>query len=170
MQTRFAFGFHLAAGGEISTGLTRDDLERTLGFHARLDFPVHRYVALGPMLSAGAWQSQSGNAAGLKRNFHVDLSLVLRGRYAFELGGGHLDAYAGIPLGGTLFLPHPDNNGKVRGGWHAGWVVGARWFPTEGFGVLVELGWRRHAQRSKFAGTTVETVMRQMTFDIGLVF
>ncbi|MEM9066969.1 MAG: hypothetical protein AAGE52_00645 [Myxococcota bacterium] len=170
MANHFGIGFHLGAGGRIQVAGLKDDLIATLGIHARLDIPIHRYVALAPMITAAAWQSDSANSAGAKRNFYVDLNLMPRGRYPIDLPRGHLDVYAGIPVGGSIYLPHPDNSGKVRGGWNIGWVLGGRYHFASGFGVLVELGWLRHAQRTSSGGRTINTVLRQTLINVGVLF
>ena len=76
-----AIGFHLGFGGSVRRAGIDADLDPTLGFNLRSDFPVLRYLVLGPLIQFGAWRP----SAASDRDYYLDVDLFVRGRLPIEL-------------------------------------------------------------------------------------
>lgn len=175
---RFIFGFHLGAAGELSDnesdfGL---DLKATPGAHLRLDFPIGDYFAIGPAFFGGAWTIDTDAFGGesIDRSGYFDADLLARVRYGFGIGEVQADIYAGLAIGYSLFILNDDLmfEDKTEHGWNIGMLFGAQAFFGGPVGMMVELGWMRHAVHSlpdagPDAGDVV--IMNQFVFNLGLV-
>lgn len=168
---RFIFGFHLGAGGELQDDESDEgiDLEPTPGMHLRFDFPIGTYFALGPAFFGGAWTVDlSGFGGGsVDRSGYFDADLYPRFRYPFAAGDMRFDVYAGLPIGYTLVIFNDDLGlaDDTEHGWNIGALFGGQVFFGGSVGLMVELGWMRHAVHSAPGG---EIFWNQFVLNLGL--
>lgn len=137
--------FALGAGGEqVFDGGVDAGLDATLGFGLRLEVPVIEYLTLGGHLSFNSWRTDGEADADRQWWFDVP-DLIVRGRVPIRLGDSLLEPYVAFLIGGTISTLDEVGGDDVAYGWNVGMLAGAQYFFTEMFGVLLEVGWHRHA-------------------------
>lgn len=168
---RFAVGFHVGGIGKAKADdptFSGSDFNPTYGLHARFDFPAGDYLALGPAVFFGAWQTETQEAMGAGRSFLVDIDIMLRGRLPVPVGEEHFDLYVGVPVGFSTFIFEDigtiDLGDRTELGWNAGLLAGAQMFFSR-VGVMAELGWRRH----NMSTLEPDIYWDEVVFDVGLV-
>lgn len=146
---RLAAYLALGVGGDadVTTGRSTSSvsLDPTVGFGARLEVPVHEYVAIGGIFELLTFEADTVFAD--EREAVVDFDVWVKGRYRIELSGGlAIEPYLGLPFGLTLaVLDDPDGEGdEVWPGFNIGVLAGAMLIIDSRFGALIELGWRHH--------------------------
>lgn len=164
-------GFHWGFSGSVEQGGAERDLNSTLGFNLRTDFPVVRYLLIGPLFQFGAWQPKL--APG--HNYYVDIALFLRGRIPIDLGDNHLQIWGGIPIGisASVFgdANVPPNVSDAGWGWNVGGLVGSAFQLDSGFGLFAELGWLQHQMsHSGDGGAGLDFLLAQWVFNVGFAF
>jgi hypothetical protein len=144
-RLRLAAGLHVGLGGALKendlTGVSTD-LAPTVGFHLRLDIPVADFLAIGPMAIFSAYITEAEDDLGAARSLLVDIAVFPRFRFAFGLGFGHLEVYAG-PFGGLTTGVRDELEFDAGIGFNVGALGGAQLFFGR-FGVLVEGGFIHH--------------------------
>lgn len=169
-----AIGFHLGFAGTVDRNGVSRDLAATLGANIRGDFPVFRYMLVGPLIQFGAWRPQASGEAE-SRNYYVDIDLYLRGRIPIELDSIGLSVWAGVPIGLTLDFLGNDQGAGLDGfavGWNVGVMVGVSIHFTKKFGAFTELGWLQHKSSHDFsAGSgSVDFTLGQGVMNVGFIF
>jgi hypothetical protein len=167
-------GFHLGFGGSVEADGTKTDLVSTLGFNIREDFPLARYVLIGPLFQFGAWRRDVPSGAP-DRSYYVDIDLFVRGRIPIELESIGLEVWGGVPIGLSLsFLgadayPPLDSFGF---GWNVGVLFGGAIHFSKNFGMFTELGWLQHrmSHDRNLGPGSVDFRLAQGNFNIGFVF
>ena len=169
MDPRLDLLFRVGFGGEIEIEADpvsiKPDAAATLGGDLRLDFPVHRYVTLGPVLSVYAAKEDFDF---VDRNVLLDIAPFVKGRYPFTLGGQRraAEAYLLLQVGLTLGFSSEDRWGTERfgPGWNLGFALGFQSLVSKRVGLLAEIGWTRSQ-----ANFDVDVIIRQGTFRVGPV-
>jgi hypothetical protein len=163
-------GFHLGFNGTVQQNGAESDLNSTLGVNLRSDFPLARYVLLGPLFQFGAWQP----AGATDHSYYVDVDFFVRARIPIELGSNAVQLWGGMPIGATLdILSVPDRSdvSSFALGWNFGALFGGAFHFDQGFGLFGELGWLQHRlSHGRDAGSDVEYVLSQWVFNVGLAF
>lgn len=138
-------GLHLGLGGSVDENSVSRDLATTYGVTLRMDFPVARYLLLGPLFNLiGAWRPDVQDA---RYDYYTDIDFYLRGRVPIELGGEMgAQFWAGVPIGVTLSFLGPDrvDSSGLSLGWNFGVMLGGSILFTRKFGLFTEVGWMQH--------------------------
>jgi len=174
-DVRLAAYFALGVGGdaEVTTGSSESSasLDPTVGFGARIEVPVHEYVAIGGIFELLTFEADTAFAD--EREAVLDFDVWVKGRYRFEISEGlAIEPYIGVPFGLALaVLDDPDGDGdEVWPGFNIGVLAGAMLIVDSRFGALLELGWRHHqvfTEVSSFLGdvdVSIETNQFAMHF------
>ena len=169
MDPRLDLLFRLGFGGNIEIEAEpvaiKPDAAPTLGGDLRLDFPVHRFVTLGPVLGVYAAKE---DFSFVDRNVLVDVATFLKARYPFTLGSQRraAETYLLLQVGLTLGFSDEDSWGTERfgPGWNIGFGLGFESFVSKRVGLLAEIGWARSQ-----ANFDVEVIIRQGSFRLGPV-
>lgn len=131
---------HSDPGGTIS-----DALDVSAGFGARVEAPIHDYIAIGGLFEAVSYET---DAAMAEREWAFDFDGFVRFRYVIELVPGDLslEPYVLLPLGFTFsMLDDPDGSGdEPWPGWNTGVLAGIAIMTSSRVGGFLELGWRHH--------------------------
>ena len=148
-DVRLAAYLALGFGGDADIGAgdssSSASLDPTVGFGARLEVPVHDYVAIGGIFELLTFEADG--AFGGEREAVFDIDVWVKGRYRFELADAiAIEPYLGLPFGLTLaVLDDPDGSGdEAWPGFNIGVLAGAMLIVDSRFGGLLELGWRHH--------------------------
>lgn len=146
---RLAAYLALGFGGDadLSSGSSTSSasLDPTVGFGARLEVPIHDYIAIGGMFELLTFEADAAFSG--EREAVFDIDVWVKGRYRFELSDGvALEPYVGLPFGLSLaVLDDPDGSGdEAWPGFNIGVLAGAMLIVDSRFGGLLELGWRHH--------------------------
>ncbi|MBN1606409.1 MAG: hypothetical protein JW940_07230 [Polyangiaceae bacterium] len=167
-------GLHLGLGGSGDVNGGSQDLATTYGVNFRADYPVARYLLLGPMFQFGAWREDTENPTPT-RDYYTDLDFYLRGRVPIELGSMGVQLWAGIPVGLTLSIlgsDPADVYSDVALGWNIGVLLGGALHFTKKFGLFLELGWMQHkmSHSSKTTGVgDADFKLSQTKLNVGFV-
>jgi hypothetical protein len=177
-------GLHLGVGGtlerktdstSVSDAFTDSrDLAATYGVNFRADFPVVRYILLGPMLDLiGAWRP---DVDGLTRDYYTDFDFYLRGRVPIDMGAMGAQFWVGVPIGLSLSFLGADSSELYDGfgfGWNVGVMLGGAIHFTKKFGLYVEAGWMQHKLSHASAndgGPDTTLTLSQTIMNTGFVF
>jgi hypothetical protein len=167
-------GLHLGLGGSDDVNGSSEDLATTYGVNFRADYPVVRYLLLGPMFQFGAWREDIENPTPT-RDYYADLDFYLRGRVPIDLGTMAAQFWAGIPVGITLSFLGSDraeiHNG-IALGWNIGVLLGGAIHFTRKFGLFAELGWMQHKMSHSSDTTGVADAdfrLSQTNLNVGFV-
>ena len=167
MRPRFDLLFHLGFAGKLKSGVGTPSVgaDSSPGADLRGDFPVGKYVTLGPQFSIYAFRADSPN---LDRNPVVDVSPFLKGRYPFRAGKKKAEVYGLFQVGLTMmFLRESSGSADQFGpGWNIGLTPGFQILLARRFGLITELGWLR--AQGNFSGGNL--VLNQGVWRIGFVF
>jgi hypothetical protein len=137
-------GLHLGLGGSEELNGSSEDMATTYGVNLRADYPVARYLLIGPLFQFGAWRPDVEHST---YDYYTDIDLYLRGRVPIDQGSLGLQVWAGIPVGLTLSFLGGDHAALFNDagfGWNIGVLVGAAIHFTREFGLFTELGWMQH--------------------------
>jgi hypothetical protein len=183
------------AGGKgnvkVSTFGKTTALQPSFGLGLQLDFPVHRYFALGTRAGIGFWNTRKLAAAGYGRSAYADLAINLRARV--PILRDRAEFYLAVPIGFSLSLLNDVLSTTTGKGWVLGTHLGLKVYAKPSWGLLFEVGWARHSWRQRHdpnkeiegkspptepapeAGPplptrTVRAHIQQFVFQIGLVF
>ena len=151
------------AGGRSTSADGETDLNPTLGFGLRAEFPaLLPWLVVGALVEFGwiapdavAWLMMAGDD---ERYLAVDLDGWIKGRHVIELGDLALELYVGVPLGLTIGEEY--NEALDAGfGFNLGVLAGAQLLLLDRLlGVFVDAGWRFH---QVFYSETVTTLVGQ---------
>ncbi|MEZ4265848.1 MAG: hypothetical protein R3F39_05680 [Myxococcota bacterium] len=184
----------VGAGGKGSIEVSRfgkaTALQPTFGLGLQLDFPVHRYLALGTEAEVGFWNSHRLANAGFGRSAYADIALRVRGRVPFA--NDRAEVYLAVPVGFSLSLLNDVLSTTTGKGWLIGTHLGLKVYAKPSWGFLIEVGWAHHAWRQRHdpnveiegkgpaedeapEGATLPTrtvrgSIQQFVFRLGLVF
>ena len=169
MDPRLDLLFRLGFGGTIEIEAEPVAIEpnaaATLGGDLRLDFPVHRFLTLGPVLGVYAAKE---DLSFVDRNVLVDIAPFFKARYPFTLGGQRraAETYLLLQVGLTLGFSDEDRWGSERfgPGWNIGFGLGFQSFVSKRVALLAEIGWTRSQ-----ANFDVDVIIRQGSFRLGPV-
>jgi hypothetical protein len=173
-RTHSMLGFHLGFGGSVEADGTKTDLVSTLGFNIREDFPLARYVLIGPLFQFGAWRPDVPSGAP-DRSYYVDIDLFVRGRIPIELESIGLEVWGGVPIGLSLSFLGADAYPPLESfgfGWNVGVLFGGAIHFSKNFGMFTELGWLQHRMNHdrNVGQGSVDFLLAQGNFNIGFVF
>jgi hypothetical protein len=160
-------------GGGLKADGARQDLVSTLGVNVRTDFPVAKYLLLGPLFQFGAWRPDVPNPPD--RNYYFDLDFYLRARIPLQADATAFQLWLGVPVGLTLdFLGQryaPELDGLAVG-YNYGFLLGGAVHFSKQFGMFAELGWMTHRvghDRQNSAGS-VDIEISQTVANFGFMF
>jgi hypothetical protein len=140
-------GLHLGLGGSVDENSASRDLATTYGATLRMDFPVVRYLLIGPLFQFAGWRRDIEDAT---YDYYTDVDFYLRGRVPIPLGGeAGAEFWAGVPIGLTLSFLGPDRTDQqglsgFSAGWNVGVMLGGAILFTRKFGLFTEVGWMQH--------------------------
>lgn len=118
-------------------------LQPSFGIGLQLDFPVHRYFALGTRADIGFWNTKKLAAAGYGRSAYADIALNLRVRV--PILRDRAEVYLALPIGFSLSLLNDVLSTTTGKGWVLGTHLGIKVYAKPSWGFLCEAGWARHA-------------------------
>ena len=164
---RIALDLGLGFVGEQVEDGPDPNLAMTLAASARLEKPVSRAFTLGGMVTAGFWRTEAMENADIQRNARLDVDLILKPRYAWRVGHGHMEIGLPIPVGFTLQGDNEDAGLSSRGiGYNVGASLSWQWFPGHRAGFLLEFGWKRHETHHDPG----EIVTQELMLNMGVAF
>jgi hypothetical protein len=163
-------GFHLGFPGSGELGGVSEGLDSTLGVNLRADFPVARYLLIGPLFQFGVWHPELASS----HHYYLDLDLFLRGRVPLDLGENYAQFWGGVPIGFSLNVFGASNDPAVSDagwGWNIGFLFGAAFHWKSGFGLFVELGWLQHrVSHAREQGGSLDLHFAQWNANLGFAF
>jgi len=165
--------FHMGFGGSVEEDGTKTDLLTTYGVNVRTDFPVVRYLLIGPLVQFGAWRPEE--PANITRDYYLDIDLFVRGRVPIELDSMGFQLWGGVPIGLTFSLLGEDHAQYLDGfgvGWNVGVLFGGAVHFTKRFGMFAEVGWLQHRMsHDRQVGTGSDDFkLSQTNCNLGFVF
>ena len=164
---RIALDLGLGFVGEQVVDGPDPDLAMTLTASARIEKPVSRAFTLGGMVSTGFWRTEAMESMDTQRFARLDVDLILKPRYAWRVGNGHMEIGLPIPVGFTLQGDNEDAFVTNRGiGYNVGAALSWQWFPSRRAGFLLEFGWKRHETRHDPG----ELVTQELMLNMGVAF
>ena len=170
MRPRFDLLFRLGFAGKLTAdagvlGRASADADTSPGVDLRGDFPVGRYVTLGPQFSVYAARPKLPN---LDRQPVVDISPFLKGRYPFRAGKKKAEVYGLFQVGFTMVFLRKEFEPADRfgPGWNIGLTPGFQILLARRFGLITELGWLR-TQGNFDVGNLI---LNQGVWRVGFVF
>ncbi len=134
-------------GVEVSTFGKATALQPSFGIGLQLDFPVHRYFALGTRAGIGFWNTRKLAAAGYGRSAYADLTVNLRARV--PILRDRAEVYLAVPVGFSLSLLNDVLSTTTGKGWVLGTHLGMKVYAKPSWGFLFEVGWIRHAWKQR---------------------
>jgi len=171
-----AIAFHLGFSGSGEHNGSNLDLAPTLGFNIRTDFPVVKYLLIGPLVQFGAWRPEAlPGVSSPSRNYYVDIDLYVRGRVPIDIDTVGVQVWAGVPIGLTLSFLGNDVGANLEGfgiGWDVGVMFGGAVHFNNKFGMFTELGWLQHKMSHDRTGArgSEDLKISQGVFNIGFIF
>ncbi|MFK7987203.1 MAG: hypothetical protein AB8I08_14360 [Sandaracinaceae bacterium] len=163
----FALGVLGEADASIGGLSGSAELDPTLGFGARVDLPVHDYVAIGGQLELLFFDQGRAD-----REAVFDFNAYVRLRYAIELSRDSMwiEPYVQLPFG--LALAAFQEGDDVWPGFNTGALAGA-WFIFDfPLSFYAEVGWRHHQvfseQRVLGADVDLKVVTNQLAMNAGV--
>ncbi len=164
MRPRFDLLFHLGFAGKLTSGVGTPSVgaDSSPGADLRGDFPIAKYVTLGPQFSIYAFRADS---PAFDRNPVVDISPFLKGRYPFLAGKKKAEVYGLFQVGFTMMFLRGGSD-RFGPGWNIGLTPGFQILLTRRFGLITELGWLR--TQGNFTGG--DLVLNQGVWRFGFVF
>lgn len=170
MRPRFDLLFRLGFAGKLTAdlgvfGTSSASADTSPGVDLRGDFPIARYVTLGPQFSIYAVRP---DFPGLDRNPVVDISPFLKGRYPFRAGNKKAEVYGLFQVGFTMAFLRESTGASDRfgPGWNIGLTPGFQILLARRFGLVTELGWLR--TQANFTGGNL--IVNQGIWRIGFAF
>lgn len=148
---RLAAALALGLGGDadITTGFPAldgsVDLDPTVGFGVRGEFPLHRYFVLGGSFELMTFELDGGGT-DFEREEVFDFDGILRARYPVELSAESIwvEPYVALPVGFSMGVFPEGDGDQVWPGWNLGVLAGAYLLVPPHVGFFLELGWRHH--------------------------
>jgi hypothetical protein len=163
----------MGRGGAVEVDAAKRDLVSTLGVNVRTDFPVARYILLGPQFQLGAWRPDGPNAPARSYYFDIDFRPALRlplqaDKTAFQL-------WLAVPIGLTLNFLDEEIDPTLEGlafGWNYAFAFGGAVHFSKKFGMFAEVGWMSHRfshNRAEASGK-VDFEITQTLANFGFIF
>jgi hypothetical protein len=171
-------GIHLrlgfAGGLTYSTDAadTETDLDTTLGIGLRAEVPVLKFLSIGGLFEAAAYQTDIPFFEDDTR-WGLDFDFFVRGRYLFVFEDVAVEPYVALPIGFSLgFLQDPDSPAEDEAwpGWNVGVLGGIYVISKVGIGGLFELGWRHHEAYNSNAIDDLAVSTNELAMNVGAVF
>jgi hypothetical protein len=164
-----ALGMHLGFAADASQSGNKGALDPTVGFLVSGDFPVGRYVLLGPLVQFGAWHADFLPTSS--RNYTLDLDFAARARLPVTSSWANYQVWVGVPLGLTLdFLGQEQEGVPGAGlGWNLGILYGGAIHVHPKYALFAEAGFAY--QRMSHRGDQVlDFRLGQWTVNFGTMF
>lgn len=141
----------VGAGGKGSVNIgdqkRASALRVSFGMGLDLDFPVHRFFALGTRAMVGFWNTERLERAGYGRSVFADIALNLRGR--LPIMRDRAEVYVAVPVGFSVGLLNDVLSTTTGKGWVIGTHLGLKVYAKPSWGFVVEAGWVRHAWKQR---------------------
>jgi hypothetical protein len=168
-----ALAFHMGFGGDVEADGARQDLVSTLGVNLRTDFPVAKYILLGPLFQLGAWRPDMPNPPS--RSYYFDIDFFARARIPITTDSTAFQIWLGVPIGLTLSFLSADYEAAFDTfafGYNFGFLAGGAVHFSKKFGMFVEAGWMTHRvshDRAPTAGSARFEVSQNVA-NFGFIF
>lgn len=174
---RFAGYLALGLAGEAEYAVDASsidlDLDPTVGFGVRGEYPVHEYFAIGGLFELLTFEPEDTVFFDSEREAVFDIDLWLKGRYTIAIQSDlALELYAGLPFGLALaVLNDPDGTGdETYAGYNIGILAGAMLLFGDHFGGFFELGWRHHGVFHEENNTDFSVNTHQLGMHFGFLY